>query len=1040
MIDLFEHNKQAYENAVIMLDTVGKAAVIHPTGTGKSFIGFKLCEDNPNKNIIWLSPSDYIFRTQLENLEKVTKGYTPDNISFCTYAKLSLMTDDDINELKADYIILDEFHRCGAEIWGKSVLTLLRSLTDVPILGLSATAIRYLDNQRNMADELFDGNVASEITLGQAIVRGILNPPKYVLSIYSYRKDLERYERRVRNAKSKIVRENAIRYIEALRRNLDEADGLDDIFDKHIADRHGKYIIFTPNYGSMQEYIGKCGEWFWRIDREPHIYKVYSDDPSASREFKLFKEDNSEHLKLLFCIDALNEGIHIDDISGVVLMRPTVSPIIYKQQIGRALSASGTKTPIIFDIVNNIESLYSIDSLREEMAAAIAYYRSVGNSEFVVNETFDIVDKAVECKVLFDKLEETLTASWELMYEKAVEYHRDFGDLDVSTKYITPDGYSLGAWLQTQRRVYSGKIAGELSKDRIAMLDNLGMRWDSFADVSWDKYFTACSEYANKHGDLLPVVSYTTDDGLALGRWIAQIRTFKRSGIKCSYLTEERIAALDKLGMVWEVHDFLFEKFYFACVRYVQEHGDLDVPATYVDSEGVRLGTWITRMRAYYKDNNPALSDDEIERLEALGMIWENKYERLWNTGYEELKKYIEKFGSANVPVAYISESGYKLGAWYSDQLYSYGKGLSQKRIRKLTELGVELERKDPWEEKYLLAKAYFEEHGSLSMPSDYTVNGIWLCKWLSEQRMTGEGKRKRNLTDEQRSKLEALGMQFGKLSKDIAWEMQYEAAKDYFTGHGDLDIPKNYVTKDGKYLRAWVNRQRKAYSCGKLDKRQIELLSHIGMVFEFDDPFEIGFAHAKAYFDEHGSLDVPSEYICEDNYRLGNWISNIRSARKRTNRGSLFPENIDRLNTIGMIWDKREYMWELGYAEAKSYYSKFGSLDVSSKYRTGREPEIYYWVILQRELYNKGKLSDDKIERLNAVGMDWLSPVERAWENTYQKVCAYVRETHSPRIPVTYKNENGDMIGLWLKRQLDKKDRLTSEQLRKLEALGIAI
>ena len=55
MIELFAHNRIAYESAVKMLSEAGKAAVIHPTGTGKSFIGFKLCEDNPKENIVWLS-------------------------------------------------------------------------------------------------------------------------------------------------------------------------------------------------------------------------------------------------------------------------------------------------------------------------------------------------------------------------------------------------------------------------------------------------------------------------------------------------------------------------------------------------------------------------------------------------------------------------------------------------------------------------------------------------------------------------------------------------------------------------------------------------------------------------------------------------------------------------------------------------------------------------------------------------------------------------------------------------------------------------
>lgn len=123
-IELFEHNKTAYKSAVAMLAEIGKAAVIHPTGTGKSFIGFKLCEDNPDKTVCWLSPSRYIFGTQLENLKK-TGADVPKNIKFFTYAKLTYMSDEEIAEIAPDTIILDEFHHCGAEIWGSCVDTFL---------------------------------------------------------------------------------------------------------------------------------------------------------------------------------------------------------------------------------------------------------------------------------------------------------------------------------------------------------------------------------------------------------------------------------------------------------------------------------------------------------------------------------------------------------------------------------------------------------------------------------------------------------------------------------------------------------------------------------------------------------------------------------------------------------------------------------------------------------------------------------------------------------------------------------------------------
>ena len=65
---LYKHYLEAYLKLLPMLESTGKACIVHPTGTGKSFIGFKLCEYHPDKRVCWLSPSEYIFRTQIENL------------------------------------------------------------------------------------------------------------------------------------------------------------------------------------------------------------------------------------------------------------------------------------------------------------------------------------------------------------------------------------------------------------------------------------------------------------------------------------------------------------------------------------------------------------------------------------------------------------------------------------------------------------------------------------------------------------------------------------------------------------------------------------------------------------------------------------------------------------------------------------------------------------------------------------------------------------------------------------------------------------
>jgi superfamily II DNA or RNA helicase len=128
----------------------GKAAVIHPTGTGKSIIAFKLIEDHPEKRVCWFSPSNYIVRTQRENVRRIEPNISDENVTYCTYARLMYMDQAEVSALKPDYIVLDEFHRCGAPVWGEAVNMLLKTYPEAPILGFSATNVRYLDSQRDI--------------------------------------------------------------------------------------------------------------------------------------------------------------------------------------------------------------------------------------------------------------------------------------------------------------------------------------------------------------------------------------------------------------------------------------------------------------------------------------------------------------------------------------------------------------------------------------------------------------------------------------------------------------------------------------------------------------------------------------------------------------------------------------------------------------------------------------------------------------------------------------------------------------------------
>ena len=765
---LFEHNEKAYHAAVRMMEQYGKAAIVHPTGTGKSYIAFKLIEDNPEATVLWLSPSEYIFKTQLESLKRNDPDFPLANVHFYTYAKLMCCTQAQLDEIAAQkpaYIILDEFHRAGAECWGESTVALLTLCPDAKLLGLTATNVRYLDNNRDMAEELFDGRVASDMTLGEAIVRGILPTPNYVTTVYQYQKDLARYQTRVDNLRSPGIQDVNQKYLDALRRALEQADGLDRVFAHHITNKCGKYIVFCANKEHMDEMVSHVPEWFAGVNPDVVVYEAYSDDPGTDKAFADFKADESDRLKLLFCIDMLNEGVHVEGISGVILFRPTISPIIYKQQIGRALTAGDNSAPLILDVVNNFEGLCSIAGLQGEMQEAVYRLNANGEGDRIITERFEVVEQMHDCRVLFERLQASLSSSWDHYFSEASIYYAEHGNLNIPKRYTTPAGLSLGEWLTTQRRVRAGQIPGNLTEQQIARLDSIGMEWGNRNDAAWERGLEKARKFREQFGNLQVPAKYRTKNGYLLGRWINNARKCRNDG----KLTEERIRQLDQLGMIWSVFDAKWEQGYALAMNYAAEHGDLNVPVNYTTEEGEKLGAWILNQRTAY--TKEMLSQDQIGRLEKIGIYWGNRNERQWNEVYGAAKRYFEANGNLDVPVAYVSPEGYALGKWVRRQQYAYRNPeksnaiLSQERIELLDAIGIQWEKPDPWQHRYELAQEYKRCHGNLDIPAKYkTADGIWLGRWIYNQKRLLQGEPDK-LSEEQKKKLKELLGYYVKIS-----------------------------------------------------------------------------------------------------------------------------------------------------------------------------------------------------------------------------------------------------------------------------------
>ena len=758
-LQLYEHNARAYRAVMAMLARYGKAAVVHPTGTGKSYIAFKLIEDHPDAAVLWLSPSEYIFQTQVESLRRQEPDFPLANVHFYTYAKLMFCAPEElaaIAALQPAYIVMDEFHRAGAECWGASARELLKLCPDAKVLGLSATNIRYLDNNRDMAEELFDGHVASEMTLGEAIVRGILPAPKYVTTVFRYQNELAKYQARVDSLRSPGVQDANQKYLDALRRALEQTDGLDRVFAHHITEKCGKYIVFCSGKEHMDEMLSHVDEWFAGVNAKVKTYSTYASDPDASREFAAFKADGSDALKLLFCIDMLNEGVHVEGISGVILFRPTVSPIIYKQQIGRALTAGCTKTPLILDVVNNFEGLCSISGLQNEMTAAVQRLYANGEGDRIVTERFEVIEQVQDCRVLFEQLQSSLSSTWDHYFSEASIYYAQHGDLNVPLRYRTPAGLSLGEWVQTQRSIRGGREKyGSLTPQQIERLDSIGMVWETRAEAAWARGLEAAKHYRQTYGDLQVPTKYKDETGFALGNWIGNTRSRYRSG----GLEQNQIDELNALGMVWNSVDAKWERFYAEAALYYERHGNLAFVKRYVTDTGIRLGAWLENQRAAYQEGT--LTPDRIARLEAIGMEWGGRNERQWQEAYAAAKRYFAQHGDLNVPYDYVTPEGFRLGQWIVRQRMACkghaGKTLSPERKQLLEVIGMDWREEDPWQKHFEEVCAYQKEHGHLMIPASYkTADGCWLNRWFASQRKKLR-ETPEKLTPEQRQKLFGL-------------------------------------------------------------------------------------------------------------------------------------------------------------------------------------------------------------------------------------------------------------------------------------------
>lgn len=402
---LKQHNKVAYERVMAAFDRDRMTCVCHPTGTGKSYIVAAVTEHF--NRVLILAPNNYVLRQQKKLIN------WRNDIEYRTYQWLNKNVTD-IKE-RYDLIVMDEFHRAGAPEWSAAVGLLIESQTDAKVLGTSATPVRYLDDERNMADELFNGHIASNMTIAEAwTIYNVLPIPRYVSGLFRWDKTIDDAVERISNSQRLSDDEKRQRIFRLSNKKLDweKSNGMPTILRKHLDKDARRVIIFCSHIETLEQMKSEVCGWFCEAGftlAGTYILHSKLKESEQSSQMRGFEADNDDGVKLMFCVDMLNEGIHVPRVSAVLMLRTTSSRIIYMQQMGRCLTTANTEKPLVLDMVDNITTTTAIKGFQEEFKYL---EREQAKKEGREPRKFEVVDYTIGVVKLIEKLvphTETLT-------------------------------------------------------------------------------------------------------------------------------------------------------------------------------------------------------------------------------------------------------------------------------------------------------------------------------------------------------------------------------------------------------------------------------------------------------------------------------------------------------------------------------------------------------------------------------------------------------------------------------------------------------
>lgn len=674
-IELFPHNEAAYRAIEKGFARHRIGAVVQATGTGKSFLIARYIVEHANERVLVIAPNSTI----LEEIKRAVEGngrscFLPNGADFpCsslssgpfankgkghvfyrTFQSLVRARERGVS-WQVDHILIDEFHHFGADVWGEAVKEVIEANPRARVLGTSATPIRP-EGMIDTVDVYFEGNLFYELTLPAAWYYGILPVPVLVQSAYGLNGQLDKLQRSLDRIECSDSRRERIQHkLDAARVDFSASLGVTELIRRFLPSTVRKLLVFCRDKEDLKQMKPQVMNWLKSAGYPAISFEVHNDRSEREnlQTLKAFRKE-SGRLHVLFSINMLIEGLHVEGVDAALFLRRTESYVVTLQQLGRCLKAGAKQRPVILDLVNNLsgKSVYDVLASDMERMQAIRSPKGFeGTSTFQVTGFFSDIRLRVE--EILAELE-----PWQIMYERLTEYHVREKDWPSASEG------KLGLWCHTQR---IARKRGTLAAERILQLDALGFEWE-YHDSHWTRQFEKLKSFYAEAG------RWPKRGEGSLSTWCNTQRQARKNG----RLIKERIRRLDAIGFIWEYDvDREWGGQYEALKSFRQKEGRW--PKT---NEGGSLGAWCITQRKLRREGK--LSAEREALLDVIGFIW--SADDVWAERFCQLEAFYHREGRWPT-----SREG-ALGNWCFVQKRLFRKGeLVPERAEKLQRLGFPL-------------------------------------------------------------------------------------------------------------------------------------------------------------------------------------------------------------------------------------------------------------------------------------------------------------------------------------------------------------